>query len=142
MTRNFPHMPAASVDHNSPGGPERVVRPRGGSAGGNRQERICALPESEAGAEPREVAAARLAGGRLTQAEEGMALHCALPQVFAGLGAGQLEHEGVLLLATLQGKGYFSLRFILSQQLVCFRNIKGDQPDHRLPPPSTSGDSF
>lgn len=107
MARNFPRMPASSVDHNNPGGPESVVRQRGRSAGRNRRERICALPESEAGAEPREVAAARLAGGRLTQAEEGMALHCALPQVFAALGAGQLEREGVLLFATLQGKGYF-----------------------------------
>lgn len=30
-----------------------------------------------------------------------MALHGALPQVFAALGAGQLEHEGVLLFPAL-----------------------------------------
>lgn len=61
-----------------------------------------ALPESEARPESGEVAVAGLARGRLAQAEEGVALHGALPQVLAVLGAGQLEDEGVLLLTTLQ----------------------------------------
>lgn len=59
------------------------------------------LPESEAGAESREVTAAALSGARLTQAEEGVTLDGALPQVFAALGVGQLEHKSVLLFPTL-----------------------------------------
>lgn len=59
------------------------------------------LPESEAGPESCEVAAAALSSGRLTQAEEGVTLNGALPQVFAALGAGQLEHKCVLLFPTL-----------------------------------------
>lgn len=61
------------------------------------------LPESEAGAESREVAVAALPGSRLTQAEEGVTLDGALPQVFAGLGVGQLEYKSVLLFPTLEG---------------------------------------
>lgn len=60
------------------------------------------LPESEAGAESREVAAAALSSGGLTQAEEGVTLDGALPQVFAALGAGQLEHKSVLLFPPLE----------------------------------------
>lgn len=59
------------------------------------------LPESEARPESGEVAVAGFARGRLAQAEEGVALHGALPQVFAVFGTGQLEDEGVLLLTTL-----------------------------------------
>lgn len=59
-------------------------------------------PESEARAEPGEVAAAGLPRGGLAQAEEGVALHRTLPQVLAALGAGQLEHKGVLLLPALR----------------------------------------
>lgn len=59
------------------------------------------LPESEAGPEAREVAAAALSSGGLAQAEEGVTLDGALPQVFAALGAGQLEHKRVLLFPTL-----------------------------------------
>lgn len=63
-----------------------------------------ALPEPEAGSESCEVAAGGLACGCLPKPEEGVALHGALPQVFAGLGAGELEHEGVLLLVTLRSE--------------------------------------
>lgn len=62
---------------------------------------LCLTTESEAGPESRKVAAARLACGWLAQPEEGVALHSALPQVFAALGTGQLEHKSVLLLTTL-----------------------------------------
>lgn len=60
------------------------------------------LPESEARAEPCEVAVAGFARGWLSEPEEGVALHSALPQVLAALGAGQLEHEGMLLLPGLK----------------------------------------
>lgn len=63
------------------------------------------LPESEAGAEAREVAAVALPRRGLTQAEEGVTLDGALPQVLAALGAGQLEQERVLLLPTLDPPG-------------------------------------
>lgn len=62
----------------------------------------CLKPESEAGPKSSEVAAAGFACGRLSEPEEGVALHRTLPQVFAGLGAGQLEHKGVLLLPALR----------------------------------------
>lgn len=63
---------------------------------------LCALPEPEARAEACEVAAAGLPRGGLTQPEEGVTLHGTLPQVFATLRAGQLEHKSVLLLPTLK----------------------------------------
>lgn len=63
---------------------------------------LCTLPEPEARAEACEVAAAGLPCGGLTEPEEGVTLHGALPQVFATLGAGQLEHKGVLLLPSLK----------------------------------------
>lgn len=66
-----------------------------------KQAWVPSLPESEARPESGEVAAAGLARGRLAQTEEGVALHGALPQVLAALGAGQLEDEGVLLLPAL-----------------------------------------
>lgn len=59
------------------------------------------LPESEARPQPCEVAAAGLSCCRLTETEEGVALNGTLPQVFAALGAGQLEHKSMLLLPTL-----------------------------------------
>lgn len=64
-------------------------------------QKFTLTPESEAGAETREVTAAALPAARLTQAEEGVTLDGALPQVFAALGVGQLEHESVLLFPTL-----------------------------------------
>lgn len=74
------------------------ARPSSSSFG----QKFTLTPESEAGAETREVTAAALSGARLTQAEEGVTLDGTLPQVFAALGVGQLEHESVLLFPTLE----------------------------------------
>lgn len=65
------------------------------------RRRRCSLPESEAGPESREVTVAGPARRWLAQAKESVTFHGTLPQVFAAPGAGQLEHEGVLLLPTL-----------------------------------------
>ena len=57
--------------------------------------------EPEARAQPDEVRPVGLAVSRRPQPEEGVMLHSALPQVLAGPGAVQAEHERVLLLAAL-----------------------------------------
>lgn len=65
---------------------------------------VSAPPESEARPESGEVAAVGFACGWLPEPEEGVALHRTLPQVFAALGAGQLEHKRMLLLAALRSE--------------------------------------
>lgn len=60
-------------------------------------------PEPEAGTQPDEVRSGGLAVAGCAQTEEGVVLHSALPQVFAGARAVQPEHEGVLLLTPLGG---------------------------------------
>lgn len=57
--------------------------------------------EPEAGTQSDEVRSGGLAVAGCAQPEEGMVLHGTLPQVLAGAGTVQPEHEGVLLLAPL-----------------------------------------
>lgn len=61
-------------------------------------------PEPEARAQPDEVRPVGLAVSGRPQPEEGVMLHGALPQVLAGPGAVQAEHERVLLLPALGGE--------------------------------------
>lgn len=99
------------------------------------------LPESEAGAESREVAVAALPGSRLTQAEEGVTLDGALPQVFAALGVGQLEYKSVLLFPTLEGPK--RTEKCQTRARACVVTLhQGHKPDRRPPPRPASVDSF
>jgi hypothetical protein len=88
-------------------------------AGSSQPGTMCSLvfrpsTEPEAGAQANEVGSAGLAIPWCAQAEESMVLHGTLPQVLAGAGAVQAEHERVLLLTSLviildHHKGQFAL---------------------------------